>query len=150
MKKWLFSNQGKIVGPKTESEAVKYVKDNPNVYVWQPKFGLWQPAAMLEEFSGDDKVPCPPATLSASDVESFHSKETQLLATLERIDKTLRVSASSIKEVNEDIETYHGMTKSLIKEVQQTIKTIENQHKALQKNLAGVTNSDIALMVGED
>lgn len=150
MKKWLFSNNGKVVGPIAGAEAIKYVKDNPGAYVWQPEYGLWQPANSIEEFSGEVNVPVPPATLSAVDVENFHSKEAQLLETFERIDVTFRVSANSLKEINEEIETQHEMAKSLIKEVKQAIQTIENQHKALQKNLADVANRDMTMMVGEN
>ena len=149
MKKWLFSNNEKVVGPIAGAEAVKYVKDNPGAYVWQPEYGLWQPAITIDELNDEVSVPVPPATLNAADVENFHSKEAQLLETFERIDVTFRVSANSLKEINEEIDTHHAMTMSLIKEVKQAIKTIENQHKALQRNLADVANRDIAMMVGE-
>lgn len=151
MNKWLFSNEGQVVGPLNEAEAKSFVEDNPDVYVWQPSFGQWQPISHVPNFLPDESIPKPPATLTSEIIENFHGKETRLLETLERVNKTLRVSANTVAELNDDIEKYHGMTKNLIVEVKSAIQTINNQHKALQESLAGVTKSNTPhSVVGQD
>ncbi|XQW83716.1 DUF4339 domain-containing protein [Thalassotalea piscium] len=136
MKKWFFSNDGKITGPYGLQAANEQVAKYPNAFAWHPSYAQWMPVSCVEEFDIFVSVPKPPAEVPKKLYEDFVGKEREMIATLDRIDKTLTVTNSSLNELDHEIDDSIEVAHNLNVEVKTTIDNIEQQFAALKKNLA--------------
>lgn len=136
MKKWFFSNDGKITGPFGLQAANEQVSKYPNAFAWHPSYAQWMPVSCVDEFDIFVSVPTPPNDVPKELYEDFVGKEREMIATLQRIDKTLSVTNDSLSELDQDIDDAIEVAHSLNVEVKTTIDNIEQQFAALKKNLA--------------
>jgi hypothetical protein len=86
--------------------------------------------------------PPPPIDIPLAKHCDLIGEEQHLISTLERIDKTIKITADSLYEIDTDIGTYNETTKNLSEQVKVTVKSIADQYASLQKNLANVIKTD--------
>ena len=155
MKKWLFSDNGKVTGPLDFAAAKQIVSNNPNLYAWQPSYSHWMPVNCIEEFISLMTVPKPPELIPSELIEHFITKERDLVAKLDSLDKSLDFTNSSLAEFDQEIVFYKQLTKDCSQEVQSTLDTIEQQYAALRQNLNGfkkaaiIAKSDLSVVSAE-
>jgi uncharacterized protein YoxC len=75
-------------------------------------------------------------------IEDLIGEEKELISTLDRIDKTIKITSDSLYEIDADLDTFAKTAHNLTEEVKVVVKTIEEQYASLQKNLANVIKTD--------
>jgi uncharacterized protein YoxC len=75
-------------------------------------------------------------------VDDLIGEEKELITTLDRIDKTIKITSDSLYEIDADLDTFAQTTHNLTEEVKVVVKSIEEQYASLQKNLANVIKTD--------
>jgi uncharacterized protein YoxC len=75
-------------------------------------------------------------------IDDLIGEEKELITTLDRIDKTIKITSDSLYEIDADLDTFTKTTHNLTEEVRVVVKTIEEQYASLQKNLANVIKTD--------
>jgi len=137
MKKWLFSNNGKITESLSFSEAQEYILENSieDLYVWHPSFTYWMPLHSIEDFDVEISIPTPPVPLPKELIEQYKNQEQALFKTLSRVDNTLGNTRAALSELDEDIDTYHKFTEKLNMEVETTLQNVRKQYEELQKSI---------------
>ncbi|MGB1198453.1 MAG: GYF domain-containing protein [Thalassotalea sp.] len=138
MKKWFFSNDGKITGPFGLQAANEQVAKFPNAFAWHPSYAQWTPVSCIDDFDISITVPTPPAEVPKELYENFVGKERELISTLAGIDKTLTATTDSLAALDQDIDGSIEVAHHLYTEVKTTIDNIEQQFAALKKNIAVV------------
>jgi hypothetical protein len=141
MKKWFFSDNGKVSGPFGLEESNKMVASNPALYAWHPSYSQWVPATYVTEFELSIKPPAAPQEVPQELIEEFIGKEREAIEILARVEKTLNLSANTLTDIEAEIENYNNITDKLNTEVESAVKKIEQQFKDLQANLSGVGGS---------
>jgi hypothetical protein len=137
MKKWFFSDNGKISGPFGLDESNKMVANNASLYAWHPSYSHWVPASYVTEFDIAIKPPSPPQEIPQELIEEFIGKEREAIEILSRVEKTVSMSTDTLSDLEADIENYNNITGKLNSEVEATVKNIEQQFKDLQASLSG-------------
>ncbi|MDO7083319.1 DUF4339 domain-containing protein [Pseudocolwellia sp. AS88] len=137
MKKWLFSNNGKITESLSFSEAQEYILENSteDLYVWHPSFTYWMPLHSIDDFDVEISIPTPPVALPKELIEEYKNQEQALFKTLSRVDNTLGNTRAALSELDEDIDTYHKFTEKLNMEVETTLQNVRKQYEELQKSI---------------
>lgn len=138
MKKWFFSDNGKVTGPFGLEESNKLVAGNASLYAWHPSYSHWVPASYVTEFNITATPPPAPIEVPQELIEEFIGKELDAIDTLSRVEKTINMSADTLSHLEADIENYNNITGNLNSEVEATVKKIEQQFKDLQASLSGV------------
>lgn len=141
MKKWLFSDNGKITGPFGLTESQVLIKKNPSLYAWNPALTHWIPVNQIEEFDLTVDIPAPPIAVPLNMVEKFIHEERALIAQLGTLDENISLTHTKLNELNADTEHYQTITTKLNKEVKTVIDNIEKQYAALAQSLANASNS---------
>jgi len=142
MKKWLFSNNGKIIGPLGLTQSQDLIKSNPSLYAWNPSYSHWVPVSLIEEFDLTIAPPPPPPLDIPQDlIEEFINEERELIAQLNSLDENLDLTYNQLNTLSTDTQHYQQLTINLNKEVKAVISNIEQQYAALEKSLANVSNS---------
>lgn len=141
MKKWFFSDSGKVHGPLDLQEAKEYLADKPNVYGWHPSFNQWKPVNCISEFAG-----IIPATEQTSLVpkeltDKFLAKKKRLQTKLTSIGDSINHTQSTLGKFERQIESYKDLTKNLNDDVKSAIVNIEKKHASLTKKLSQVKNA---------
>lgn len=144
MKKWFFSDNGKVSGPFGLEESNKMVANNPSLYAWHPSYSHWVPASYVTEFDIAIKPPEAPQEVPQELIEEFIGKERDAIEILSRVDKTISLSTGTLTDLEEDIQNYNNITGKLNTEVEATVKNIEQQFKDLQASLSGVGGSNFS------
>lgn len=142
MKKWFFSDKGKITGPLGLKESNEFIAKKTDLYAWHPSYTHWVPVSCINEFETTISPPPPPIDIPIELMNDFIGEEKELVATLDRIDKTLKITSDSLYEIDAELDNYGQVTHDLTEEVRAVVKTIEEQYASLQKNLANVIKSD--------
>jgi uncharacterized protein YoxC len=75
-------------------------------------------------------------------IDELIGEEKELITTLDRIDKTIKITSDSLYEIDADIDNFTQTAHNLTEEVKVVVKTIEEQYASLQKNLANVIKTD--------
>lgn len=137
MKKWLFSNNGKITTPFTFAEAQEYISQHAtqNLYAWHPSFTHWMPLNSIDNFDIEVSVPPPPAALPQEFIEEYKNKEQGVFKTLNRINNTLVNTLEALSELDHDVNAYQNITEKLNAEVKTTLNIVRKHYAALQKNI---------------
>jgi len=137
MKKWLFSNDGKVSEALSFSEAQEYISDHltDDLYVWHPSFTYWMPLHSIDDFDVNISIPTPPAALPKGLLQEYKNQEEALFKTLSRVDNTLGNTRAVLAEVDEEINAYFKFTEKLNSEVELTLQNVRKQYEALQKNI---------------
>ena len=117
------------------------VAKHPNAFAWHPSYAQWIPVSCIDEFDIFVSVPIPPSDIPKELYEDYVEKEREMIATLDRIDKTLKSTSDSLADLDHDIDTCTDVAHNLNAQVKNTIEQIEQQYAALKKNLAGVTRT---------
>lgn len=141
MKKWFFSDSGKVHGPLDLEAAKEYLADKPNVYGWHPSFTQWKPVNCISEFVG-----IIPATEQALLVpkeltDKFLAKKKRLQTKLTSIGDSINHTQSTLGKFEKQIENYKDLTKNLNDDVKAAIVNIEKKHTSLTKKLSQVKNA---------
>ncbi len=141
MKKWFFSNNGKVTAPLDLEAAKAYLADNPDVYGWHPSFNQWKPVNCISEF-----VSVLPATVQASSIpkeisDKFLAKKQRLQTKLNSIDDSINHSQSSLAKLERQIESYKDLTQNLNDDVKGTIDNIEKKYNSLSRKLSQVKDA---------
>lgn len=141
MKKWFFSDNGKVTAPLSQTEARAYLADNPNVYGWHPSFSQWKPVTCIPEFA--DIVPLPEQSLLVPKelTDKFLAKKQRLQTKLTSIDDSIKHTQSSLTKFEKQIEDYKSLTQNLNDEVKGAINNIEKKYSGLNKKIAQVKNA---------
>jgi len=137
MKKWLFSNNGKITDGFSFDEAQEYISEHSNddLYVWHPSFTHWMPLNSIDDFDVEIDIPTPPVALPKDIIEEYKNQELGLFKTLSRIDNTLGNTRVGLSDLDTNVDTYKTFTKRLNAEVEITLNNVRKQYAALQKNI---------------
>jgi len=136
MKKWLFSKNGKILGPFAEAEATEFVMANPESYAWHPSYSHWMAVTCISEFENAIPAPKPPSIIPKELIEEFMTKERALIARLEQLDADVVTTDNSLLKLDEDIKNFQDITQNCTAEVKATLHSIEQQFANLSKNLS--------------
>ena len=142
MKKWLFSDNGEVTGPFGLDESNELVSKNPDLYAWHPVYTHWVPVSCINEFEVAATPPPPPIELPTNLIDDLVGEEKELITTLDRIDKTIKITSDSLYEIDTDLEHYGKTAENLTAQVKDVVKAIEEQYASLQKNLANVIKTD--------
>lgn len=142
MKKWFFSDNGEVTGPFGLKESNELIAKNPDLYAWHPSYTHWVPVSCINEFETTITPPPPPIAIPNDLIDDLIGEEKELLTTLDRIDKTIKITSDSLYEIDADLDNYGQITHNLTEEVKTVVKTIEEQYASLQKNLANVIKTD--------
>lgn len=142
MKKWFFSDNGEVTGPFGLRESNELIAKKPNLYAWHPAYTHWVPVSCINEFETAVTPPPPPIDIPTDLIGEMIGEEKELITTLERIDKTVKITADSLYEIDAEIDNYGQITHNLTEEVKMVVKSIEEQYASLQKNLANVIKTD--------
>ncbi|MEI6895036.1 MAG: DUF4339 domain-containing protein [Colwellia sp.] len=142
MKKWFFSNNGEVTGPFEIKESNDLISKNPDLYAWHPSYTHWVPVSCIDEFETSMTPPPPPLEIPNGLIEELIGEEKELITTLDRIDKTIKITSDSLYEIDSDLDNYAQTTHNLTEEVKIVVKTIEEQYASLQKSLANVIKTD--------
>lgn len=140
MKKWLFSDNGKITGPYELAESQALIKKNPSLYAWNPSFTHWTPVSLIKEFNLAIDVPPPPIKVPLSMVDEFIIEERALIDELDVLEKDIVSTQTKVTALNTDTKHYQDITTKLNKEVKTVIDNIEKQYAALAQSLAGASS----------
>jgi uncharacterized protein DUF4339 len=141
MKKWLFSKNGKILGPFAEEEANEFVMANPEAYAWHPSYSHWMPVTCVSEFEDSLPAPKPPSIIPKELIEEFIDKERKLLARFSQLDEDLVRTDGSLLQLDEEIKNFQDITENCTAEVKATLHSIEQQFASLSKNLSSFKGS---------
>jgi len=141
MKKWLFSKNGKILGPFEVVEANDFVLTNPDTYAWHPSYSHWMPVTCISEFEGSIPAPKPPSVIPKELIEEFISEERKLISRLEQLDEHLIQTDQSLLALDNEIKEFQDITKNCTTEVRATLQNIEQQFANLSKNLSNFKNT---------
>ncbi|MBU2892607.1 DUF4339 domain-containing protein [Colwellia sp. D2M02] len=141
MKKWFFSDNGKVTAPLSQTEARAYLADNPTVYGWHPSFSQWKPVTCIPEFA--DIVPLPEQSLLVPKelTDKFLAKKQRLQTKLTSIDDSIKHTQSSLTKFEKQIEDYKALTQNLNDDVKGAIDNIEKKYSGLNKKIAQVKNA---------
>lgn len=141
MKKWFFSNNGKVTGPLDLEAAKEYLAGNSDVYGWHPSFTQWKPVNCISEFVGvlppTVQAPLIPKEIS----DKFIAKKQRLETKLTSIDDSINHSQSSFTKFERQIEAYKDLTKNLNDDVKGAIDNIEKKYKSLNRKLSQVKDA---------
>ncbi len=141
MKKWFFCEHNEVFGPLSLKESNKLISEKPNLYAWHPSYSHWVPVSCINEFElSITPPPPPPSNIPTAELDESIREEKQLFNTLDRIDKTIQITADHLYEINTDIDAYSETTQNLSNQVKATIKSIAEQYSSLQKKLAKVVS----------
>jgi len=141
MKKWLFSDNGKITGPFGLTESLALIKKNSSLYAWNPSFTHWMPVSHVEEFDLAIEIPAPPLEVPSELIGEFINEERKLIAQLDILDENLSSTHTKLNTLNTDTQHYQQLTTNLNEEVRAVISNIEQQYTALATSLANASKS---------
>ena len=142
MKKWFFSNNGEVTGPLGLKESNEFISKNPDLYAWHPSYTHWVPVSCIDEFEMSITPPPAPVELPSDLIDDLIGEEKELITTLDRIDKTIKITSDSLYEIDTDLDNYGKTARDLTEQVRIVVKQIEEQYASLQKNLANVIKTD--------
>ena len=139
MKKWFFSNKGKVSEALNFEEAKAYLQKNPNVYGWNPSLTQWFPANCIGDFANI----LPESDVSSNIlpeevVQEFRNKQEKLEAKLGRLSKGFNLASKSLMQFRGRIDTYIKLTANLSIDLKDNLSGMEKQYAALEKKLAQV------------
>jgi len=155
MKKWLFSKNGKILGPFELDAANDFVRENPEVYAWHPSYSHWMPVTCVSEFEDSIPAPKPPSIIPKELIEEFVGEERKLIDRLEQLDQHLELTDKSLLVLNDEILAFRDVAQNCTTEVKATLASIELQFANLSKNLSSFKstvikgNDDLTLISDE-
>lgn len=142
MKKWFFSDNGKVTGPLGLKESNELISKNSDLYAWHPSYTHWVPVSCIDEFEMSISPPPPPIEIPKDLIDGLIGEEKELITTLDRIDKTIKITSDSLYEIDAELDNYGQIAHKLTEEVRAVVKTIEEQYAVLQKNLAKVIKTE--------
>ena len=143
MKKWLFSDNGKITGPFGLAESQDIINKNPALYAWNPSFTHWIPVSHIEEFGLTLDITAPPIEVPLEMISEFINEERELISQLDLLDESLKSTHIELNELKTDTHHYQQLTTTLNTEVKAVISNIEQQYAALAKSLANVSKAGL-------
>jgi hypothetical protein len=138
MKKWFFSNNGKVTAPLDLDAAKDYLSNNPDVYGWHPSFNQWKPVNCISEFVDVLPPTVQPPLIPKEVSDKFFAKKQRLESKLTSIDDSINHSQSSFKKFEKQIEDYKSLTENLNDDVKGAIDNIEKKYKSLSRKLSQV------------
>lgn len=142
MKKWFFSNNGAVIGPLDLKESNEFISNNPDLYAWHPSYTHWVPVSCIDEFETSITPPPAPIKIPSGLIDDLIGEEKELITTLDRIDKTIKITSDSLYEIDTDLDNYGKIARDLTEQVSIVVKKIEEQYASLQKSLANVIKAD--------
>ncbi|MBU2870438.1 DUF4339 domain-containing protein [Colwellia sp. E2M01] len=138
MKRWFFSNNGKVIGALDLAEAKDYLADNPNVYGWHPSFTQWKPVCCISEFV-DVLPPTVQSPLIPKEIsDKFLAKQQRLETKLTSIDDSINHSQKSLDKFDNQIMDYKELTQNLNDDVKGAIDNIERKYNSIRRKLSQV------------
>jgi hypothetical protein len=138
MTKWFFYDYGEVSGPFDLTESNELISTKPNLYAWHPSYTHWVPVSCINEFEQSVTPPPPPIDIPVAKNDTFMGEEKQLIAILERIDKTIKITSDSLYVIDTDLDSFRQTTNNLTEQVTVAVKSIAEQYASLQKNIASV------------
>jgi len=142
MKKWFFSDNGEVTGPFGLKESNELASKNSDLYAWHPSYTHWVPVSCIDEFETSITPPPPPTEIPSGLLDDLVGEEKELITTLDRIDKTIKITSDSLYEIDTDLDNYGKTAHDLTEQVRVVVKQIEEQYASLQINLANVIKTD--------
>ncbi|MEI6895037.1 MAG: hypothetical protein V5789_10520 [Colwellia sp.] len=141
MKKWFFSNNGKVTAALDLDAAKDYLADNPEVYGWNPSFNQWRPVTCISEFT-DVLPPTVQAPLIPKEIsDKFLAKKQRLESKLISIDDSIHHSQFSLEKFDKQIQDYKDITQNLNDNVKSAIDNIEKKYNSIRRKLSQVRDA---------
>jgi hypothetical protein len=141
MKKWFFSNNGKVTAPLDLEAAKEYLASNPNVYGWHPSFNQWKPVNCISEFVGVLPATVQSPLIPKEISDKFIAKKQRLQTKLTSIDDSINHSQSTLTKFEKQIDNYKELTQNLNDDVKGAIDNIEKKYKSLSRKLSQVKDA---------
>ncbi len=141
MKKWFFSNNGKVTPPLDLEAAKEYLESNPDVYGWHPSFNQWKPVNCISEFVGVLPATVQSPLIPKEISDKFIAKKQRLQTKLTSIDDSINHSQSTLAKFENQIDFYKELTKNLNDDVKGAIDNIEKKYKSLSRKLSQVKDA---------
>lgn len=138
MKKWLFSKNGKTLGPLNLNDAKEFVTANPDSFAWHPSYSNWMPVSCLNEFVTVLPTPKPPQSIPAELIEEFVGKERHLVEKLTILDDEVNNTTDALSELEQEIENFKKVTQNCTAQVQDTLREMEQKFASLSSGLTGL------------
>ena len=139
MKKWFFSDNGKISKALNFEEAKTYLQKNPNVYGWNPSLTQWFPANCIGEFANILPESDASANIIPEEVvQEFKNKQEKLESQFGKLSKGFNSANKSLMQFRGRIDTYIKLTANLSDDLKGNINGMEKQYAALEKKLGQV------------
>lgn len=141
MKKWFFSDNGKVTSPLSHTEALTYLTDKPNAYGWHPSFSQWKPISCIPEFADIVSLPEQSSLVTKELTDKFLAKKLRLEAKLSSIEDSINHTEATFNKFEKQISSYKTLTQNLSDEVKGAISNIEKKYDSLNKKIAQVKNA---------
>lgn len=135
MKKWYFSENGKVSGPHSIDNASAVLSNNNNMYGWTPSFSQWLPVNQIPELSELLPESKPSPQVSKILIDKFVAKRRDLNKKVTLIDNAIKERQTQIEAFEKEISQYKSLTESLPSNMKDNISPIEKKHQLASKQL---------------
>ncbi|XPF94517.1 DUF4339 domain-containing protein [Colwellia sp. RE-S-Sl-9] len=135
MKKWYFSDNGKVTGPYSLNDASSLLAKNNELYGWTSSFSQWLPVALIPELSEFISDAKPAVQVSKELIDKFVTKKRDLNKKVVLIDEKIKKTQAHINTFEKEINNYKNLTESLSSDVQDNILPLEKKYQLVTKQL---------------
>lgn len=135
MKKWYFSENGKVSGPYSINDASTLLSKNDDLYGWNPSFSHWLPVTKIPELSELIPESKPAAQVPKELIDKFVTKKRDLNKKVVLIDETITKTQAHVESFEKEISKYKQLTESLSSDVKGNILPLEKKYQFVTKQL---------------
>lgn len=135
MKKWYFSENGKVSGPYSINDANSLLSKNNDLYGWNPSFSQWLPVTQIPELSELIPESKPAAQVPKELIDKFVTKKRDLNKKVTLIDEAIKNTQAHVETFEKEINKYKQLTESLSSDVKDNILPLEKKHQFVSKQL---------------
>lgn len=141
MKKWYFSENGKVSGPYSINDANSLLSKNNDLYGWNPSFSQWLPVTQIPELSELIPESKPAAQVPKELIDKFVTKKRDLNKKVTLIDEAIKNTQAHVESFEKEINKYKNLTESLSSDVKDNILPLEKKHQLVTKQLKELTKA---------
>ena len=135
MKKWYFSDDGKVTGPYSLNDASALLAKNNELYGWNSSLSQWLPVTHISELSEFISESKPTVQVSKELIDKFVTKKRDLNKKVTLIDESIKKTQVHIETFEKEINKYKQLTESLSSDVKDNILPLEKKHQFVTKQL---------------
>lgn len=141
MKKWYFSENGKVSGPCSINDGSSLLSKNNHLYGWNPSFSQWLPVNKIPELSELIPESKPAAQVPKELINKFVTKKRDLNKKVILIDETIKKTQAQITAFEKEISQYKSLTESLSSDMKDNILPLEKKYQLVSKQLIELTKA---------